>query len=65
MSLISKALALVFLMQMVIRSTIQSSPVNIANSKQMPNFVLIENIERKSYCRFPAAVLLNNLLYSR
>ena len=65
MSLISKALALVFLMQMIIRSTIQSSPVNIANSKQMPNFVLIENIERKSYCRFPAAVLLTNLLYSR
>jgi hypothetical protein len=38
LSLISKALAMVFSIQMIIRLTIQSSPINIANSKQMPVF---------------------------
>ena len=49
MSLKSKAVVMIFLIQMIIRLTIQSSPINFANSKQMPNFPSIHLYKTLSF----------------
>ena len=45
MLLVSKALAMVISVKMIIRFTIQSLPINIANIKQMPVFPLMHSLK--------------------